>query len=518
MNGWVGLGWLFIIGGALALRSPQLGLRPMHNDEAVNAIKLRDLWQEGRYRYDPDEHHGPTLYYATLPFVWLSGAQDFTQLSERTLRAVSVFFGLLLIVLIALVADGCGLKASLAAAALMAISPAMVFYSRYYIHEMLLICFTMLVIGAGWRYTVCPGPGWSILAGVGLGLMYATKETFIIPAGAMLGAVGLTVAWDKSQGERGGIGSWRWPHVGLGLAAAGVVALLLFTSFLTNASGPLDSIKTYLPWLKRAGGASPHIHPWYFYLERLAFFKERRGSFWSEGLIILLAVVGAIGAFRRGHLPDQTSRFARFLTFYTVLVTAAYSSIAYKTPWCLLGFLHGMILLGGIGVVVLAQMWASRRLQALTLFAVAIGAGQLAWQSVRASYADAADPRNPYVYAQTSPNLLQLVDKVKELARFHQDGSNVLVKVIVPDSDYWPLPWYLRSFRHVGWWERMPADPYAPIMIVGAAMRAALDEKSDKRWLMVGYFELRPKTFLELYVEFPLWQRYVQSLPRNAGE
>jgi hypothetical protein len=35
---------------------------------------------------------------------------------------------------------------------------------------------------------------------------------------------------------------------------------------------------------------------------------------------------------------------------------------------------------------------------------------------------------------------------------------------------------------------------------------------------MVGLFELRPKQFLELYVEFGLWKRYVESLPKNRDE
>jgi hypothetical protein len=32
---------------------------------------------------------------------------------------------------------------------------------------------------------------------------------------------------------------------------------------------------------------------------------------------------------------------------------------------------------------------------------------------------------------------------------------------------------------------------------------------------MVRIFELRPKTFLELYVQFSLWEKYVQTLPRD---
>ena len=77
------VGLLLITAGALALRGPQLALRPMHNDEAVNAEKIRRPLGHGSYRYDPNEHHGPTLYYATLPFVWLSGAPDYDHLTRN---------------------------------------------------------------------------------------------------------------------------------------------------------------------------------------------------------------------------------------------------------------------------------------------------------------------------------------------------------------------------------------------------------------------------------------------------
>src|SRR6266852_1296578 len=55
---------LLAAGVALVLRCPRLDERPMHNDEAVNAIKFGQLWEHDAYKYDPNEHHGPTLYYA----------------------------------------------------------------------------------------------------------------------------------------------------------------------------------------------------------------------------------------------------------------------------------------------------------------------------------------------------------------------------------------------------------------------------------------------------------------------
>jgi hypothetical protein len=70
-------------------------------------------------------------------------------------------------------------------------------------------------------------------------------------------------------------------HVMFGLAAALVVWLVLFTSFFQNWRGLADSVLTYLPWIERAGGSSPHIHPWYFYFERLAWFHPPKSPVWS---------------------------------------------------------------------------------------------------------------------------------------------------------------------------------------------------------------------------------------------
>ena len=52
---------ILILGAGAALRLPQLGLKPMHTDEAVQADILMEARESGRYRYDPTEYHGPTL-------------------------------------------------------------------------------------------------------------------------------------------------------------------------------------------------------------------------------------------------------------------------------------------------------------------------------------------------------------------------------------------------------------------------------------------------------------------------
>jgi hypothetical protein len=143
-------------------------------------------------------------------------------------------------------------------------------------------------------------------------------------------------------------------------------------------------------------------------------------------------------------------------------------------------------------------------------------AAQLGLQAWKASLDYGADPRNPYVYAHTSNDLLNLVQKIEALARVSPEGNGMVIKVMAPEGDYWPLPWYLRQFDHTGWYDKIPDDPYASIMIVSPQFHATLDEKRTNA--MVGLFELRPGVFFELYVEAGLWKRYVAALPISKSD
>ncbi len=512
MNRWSGLALLLIIAAALALRIPRLATRPLHNDEAVNAVKVSDLWQHGHYAYDPDEYHGPTLHYATLPALWLSGARNPDEVGDATLRVAPVVFGIGLILVLLLLVDGLGRSALLWAALFTAVSPAMVFYSRYFIHEMLLVFFGALVLGAGWRYTQTRSAVWALMAGAGAGLMFATKETFVLSLAAM-GLAGVGTLWwtaPKGTGIRTILGVWNWKHALLAMVGAAAVWVLLFSSFFTNPAGLPDSIRTYLPWLKRAGGHSPHIHSWTFYLERLAWFHSGKGPYWSEGLILGLAVVGGVVA-----LAGKPSPLRRFLALYTLLLTGIYCVISYKTPWCLLGFFQGMILLAGIGAAALVESCRRRWLKVGTTALLLALTGQLSCQAWRASFVYAADRRNPYVYSQTAPDLVQLVQRVEALGKVAPAGYETIIKVVAPGSDYWPLPWYLRRFKNVGWYEKLPEEPYAPIVLVSSKLDARLDDRSERRWIMAGITQLRPGKFLELYVELELWKKYVETLPKD---
>ncbi len=536
MNRWLVAALALLTGVGLGLRLPELGLRPMHNDEAVNAMKFRALWVDNSYKYDPNEFHGPSLPYMTLPSALLSGTRDFNQFSEATFRAVPAVFGAGLILLLLILAPDFGKAETLWAAVLIAVSPAMVFYSRYYIHEMLLVFFTALSFFSCWRYVTNGRLGWALLAGVGLGLMCATKETFVFAIAALALAVGSSAVWNRLRdaGRSGGApvlrsgpategGSacetkfeWnaKWSHLLLALLVAFSVAALFFSSFFTNGRGLLDAVRTYGPWVRRAGGETPHAHSWAFYFHRLLWFHAGGGPVWSEAFVVVLAVVGFFAA-----LFGPARPLSRLIAFYTAWLTVIYTLLSYKTPWCLLGFYHGTILLAGLGAASVLRACKAQCCALALCLALAGGVGQLGWQTWRGNFASdkagipyCASPKYPYTYSQTSPDILHLVGVVDALAHVSHEGYGTIVEVMSPQSS-WPLPWYLRRFTSVGYWDEIPKQPLAPIMIVSTDLHAAFDERPGKTHLMAGYYQLRPNVFMELYVSIPLWSEYVKTLP-----
>jgi uncharacterized protein (TIGR03663 family) len=503
--------------GALAIRLPVLGNRPMHADEAVQAARFRDLWQDGQYVYDPNEFHGPTLAYATLATVRLSRCETFAQSVESTYRIVPVVFGGALIAVLWLLRDAVGRWGVVGGAVLAAVSPALVFYSRYYIHETLLVFFTAGALGCGWRYLRGGKISWCLLAGACVGLMQATKETAaitylaaLVAAACMFGA-----AW-RQKGDRQRewpASRWAW-HGLLGAAAAVLVWAAFLSSFGANGRGPLDGILTYVPWLTRAGGDSPHVYPWTFYLHRLIAWRVDSGPWCSEGLIVGLACVGLlIGWCSPQRLPaDAHVGFVRWLGCYTVTITAIYSLIPYKTPWCLLQFLLPMILLAGVGGAALVRLVPIGLARWAVVAGLVLALTHLTWQAYRAAYQFPASPANPYVFAQTSPDALRLAERLDQLAAATEDSSPTSAQVVWSDLYYWPLPWYLRRFERAEYWTQVPSSEGAGVVIASPMYDRVLTALLNDTHLMTGYYELRPQVLAQMWVRLDLWERHLRRI------
>ena len=115
-----------------------------------------------------------------------------------------------------------------------------------------------------------------------------------------------------------------------------------------------------------------------------------------------------------------------------------------------------------------------------------------------------------------------MVGRVEAIAEVHEDGRNISIQVICPEHDYWPLPWYLRSFPNVVWRDKVTDDVVsAPLIIASPKVEQELLTKlyqlppPGKKNLYVPLFdtytELRPQIELRGYVTKDLWDRFKQQ-------
>ena len=141
-----------------------------------------------------------------------------------------------------------------------------------------------------------------------------------------------------------------------------------------------------------------------------------------------------------------------------------------------------------------------------------IASVHLGWQAWRAAVTYAADPRNPYVYAQTVPDAVRMAARIRDLAALHPDGARMQVSVIAPAYEQWPLPWYLRTMPNVGYWA-VPGDALAlqaPVIVSSMEHTPVLDGTLGDRYVP-EFFGLRPDVLLTLYVERGLWERFLAT-------
>ena len=502
----------------LAFRLAWLDQRPMHHDEANQAVRFGQLLESGEYRYDRQDHHGPTLYYLTLPAARARGQKTLASLDEWTLRLAPALFGAGFIALLPLMARGLGRSAAAAAALLAALSPALTYYSRFYIQEPLLLFFVAGFLIALGRQLAGGGVTSAAVAGACAGLALATKETAAPILGvAVLSGVIARATLARPGGGEGLAADRPWPptylaHVVGGVVVAAIVALTLYSSFCTNWSGIPEAVRAAAVYAQRGVEAGTHAEPWAYYI-RLLGGSASGGVVWTESLVLVLAGGGAVLAWTK-----RTGGFwPRYLSLYSAVTLAAFSVVRYKTPWNLLPFYGGLVILAGFGAASLLGLLRSRAARAIAVVVLVAACGHLGLQNWRANFRYPADPRNPYVYAQTTTDFLRLVTRVEGISAVHPERERMLVAVVAGPYEQWPLPWYLRRMERVGFWtSATAAEPLdrMPFVIAAPEFSDAVAASLGDRYV-AEYYGLRPGVLLSVFIERGLWDRFLAK--RSGG-
>lgn len=500
---WVIL-FLFLTAGGL--RFVLLDRRPMHTDEAVQAAQLGRLLEEGVWRYNPAEFHGSTLLYAALIPARLAGRESLDQLNEPFLRAVPAVFGLLLVFLPLLFADVLGRRAMLFAVLLLAFSPAFVFYSRYYIMEIPFVFFLGASLAALWKHSKKPSALRAACVGLFFGLAAASKETWIFALAAALSAGLMTTLLCPSgfirQREKK---TFSLKYLAAFFLPFAVVWVLFYTAFGAHPQGLADSLRAFALYPLRAAGTQGHAHPWWYYLDLLTWTEFIERPMLNEDIIVVFAVFGLFLLFhQKKGVRSLFQPFYTFLTLFAFILLAVYSAVPYKTPWNALSFLFAMALVAGVAIDRLIRSTPEKPVRLalwilVLVFAAVLPALQSGLMITRWNTSDA----NPYAYAHTGPDMLKMLQRVREIADRSPAGRGLYIQVIAPHSDYWPWPWYLRDFDNVGYDDRVdPAAPAAPVILADAQVEPDLVKR---------LYELPPPGKRDLYM--PLFQGPMQLRP-----
>ena len=508
------LGVIVILVIAAVLRLYDLNLVPLHHDEGVNGNFLVRLVREGVYQYDPENYHGPTLYYFSAIIPWIvkllfgANARETYGLTTFTIRLIPGIFGLATIALVFLLRRRLGTIATLAAGLMLAVSPGAVYLSRYFIHETLFVFFTLgIVVTCVWFYDK-RNPSYLIAAGASAALLFATKETAMISVGVLIIALGLTYAYERFNrkssvpapsgkrkqapsrlsriiDEMGGSSSLAFS---VGWAAVVFVALyvLFYSSFFTYEKGLYASLQTFAIWAKTGKEAHAHLPTTY-----ILWLWQREGS---------LLLLGAIGAAIVVLRPKNS--LALFCALWSFGLIAAYSLIPYKTPWLVLNFVVPLALISGYAIQAIYELDQGQLRLVSVILVLAIGVA--VYQCIDLNFVnyDNEDGKYVYVYAHTKRSTLDLVNEIERIAKQEQGGQT---GITIVSPDYWPLPWYLRNYSRVGYYGRMAAS-VEPIIIARTDQKEEVEASFGGLYEQVPSklpdesFELRPGVKLLLYV------------------
>jgi len=464
---------------ALAIRLPQLGERPMHTDESINAYIVGQLLDGENFHYDPKDRHGPALVAETLPIVKLAGVKKFADLTETQLRLAPVLTGAAMVLLFGAGVEMFGFIACFVAAILFAFAPLPVYYNRYFIHETLFVAATFGLILTGWNAWQKNSLRLAALAGFCAALMLACKETAVLHFFAL--GLALVCALILKPSEK-----MPAPKI---VAAALVVfiftATILFTWFGRNWSAFADLLRAIPSFAARAGGEG-HEKPFGYYFQLLdplfvLSFAVAAGVYG--------AICDAVGSVRKTSL---------LLVIYGLAILAIYSAIPYKTPWLALNLWLPLALICGFGVQAFWEQFPNPGARWGVGIAGIFLLATLLAQTKTLAFDQPADEKNPYAYAHTGEDLLRLPARLEELAR-GKKISNPRIAVVAADA--WPLPWYLRKFSQVGFWQPDQETGDADFFLTSTDVSDKLTERLKN--FRPEYFGWRPNVLLILWTRAP---------------
>jgi predicted membrane-bound mannosyltransferase len=231
----------------------------------------------------------------------------------------------------------------------------------------------------------------------------------------------------------------------------------------------------------RAGGEG-HQKPFGYYFHLLdpmvVLFIVAAGGIYG-------AVCDAVAGIRKPHL---------LLVIYGLVIFLIYSSIPYKTPWLALNIWLPLALACGFGVTAFLEHIKHTAGRWVVVVGGAALLATLAGQTKLLAFDHPAAERNPLAYAHTGDDILGLAPQLEELTRARNLAEP---RIAVIAADAWPLPWYLRKFPKVGYWQPGQDPGPADFFITTADLPDQL--KAQLQDFRPDFFGVRPGVLVILW-------------------
>ncbi|WP_048151542.1 flippase activity-associated protein Agl23 [Methanolacinia paynteri] len=462
---------------SLLFRLAFLDLKLLHHDEAIHSWFSYRLLTLGEYSYDP-VYHGPFLYYVT------AGVFSFLGASEFTARLIPAILGSTLCLFVYPVYRLGYLNRiqAIVAAVFFAISPDLVYFSRFLRNDIFVVFFTLVILVAALYYIEKGKLRYALIAGAGVGFGMSCKEN--MPIVVLIFAVFLLYLVYS--------GKWKLPRLWIrDLACTVIIAVGIMAVFYSSFGAVPEMLMTGWQtaiehWLamheeQRLGGP-PYVYILLFILYELPIFllaiysvyrffmggrslKRKRKQFLpeeeakfpedllegdaetvlpeevattsdenlctenpvpvvdSEAGTAIDEVKEPLGKPTGLSLPviDKKTEFARFCIFWMIASMAAYAYIGEKVPWLILHQLVPMIFVS----VIYIERWK--------VWVPVLASVFLIVMMLHVAFTP-ADINEPIVQVQNSEELKELFTMI--------DASD---KVAVDFDERWPIAWYYYS-------------------------------------------------------------------------
>jgi hypothetical protein len=145
----------------------------------------------------------------------------------------------------------------------------------------------------------------------------------------------------------------------------------------------------------------------------------------------------------------------RLLAWSTAIHFLAYSVVSYKTPWCMLSFSWGLVLLAGLALADVIRSGKASWVAWGILGVVSVQAGVASWD---VAWKSPDQDGHPYIYGQTYRDLVDQSDAMwREIDA--QPGAKDSVRVQVVSAFTWPLPYLFGGIRMSAFHGRDNAPP-----------------------------------------------------------